>query len=221
MNIYTSKNYRKIYESNFGPIPKDENGRSYEIHHIDGNHTNNELSNLQCLTIQEHYNIHFNQSDWGACYLIARKMKLSPEELSSLSKKVNQQRIQTGEHQFCGDKNPQKQEHNRIKSSKKMKEQYETVWKNNTENKKMRSVWGKKGAEFMKSPEGRLLASSRTQSKNPNYDHTVFNFENTETNIQFTGTMYDFRTKFMLRQSSVSMVVAGKQKTVFGWKLFK
>jgi len=221
MNIYTSKNYRKIYESNFGPIPKDENGRSYEIHHIDGNHTNNELSNLQCLTIQEHYNIHFNQSDWGACYLIARKMKLSPEELSSLSKKVNQQRIQTGEHQFCGDKNPQKQEHNRIKSSKKMKEQYETVWKNNPENKKMRSVWGKKGAEFMKSPEGRLLASSRTQSKNPNYDHTVFNFENTETNIQFTGTMYDFRTKFMLRQSSVSMVVAGKQKTVFGWKLFK
>jgi hypothetical protein len=102
-----------------------------------------------------------------------------------------------------------------------MKEQYETVWKNNPENKKMRSVWGKKGAEFMKSPEGRLLASSRTQSKNPNYDHTVFNFENTETNIQFTGTMYDFRTKFMLRQSSVSMVVAGKQKTVFGWKLFK
>lgn len=221
MNIYTGKNYRKIYESNFGPILKDENGRSYEIHHIDGNHTNNELSNLQCINIQEHYNIHFNQADWGACYLIARKMKISPEELSSLSKKVNQQRIQSGEHQFCGDKNPQKQEHNRIKSSKKMREQYETVWKNNPENKKMRSVWGKKGAEFMKSSEGRLLASSRTQSKNPNYDHTVFNFENTETNIQFTGTMYDFRTKFMLRQSSVSMVVAGKRKTVSGWKLFK
>jgi hypothetical protein len=219
MSIYTGNNYRKIYESHFGPIPKDDQERSYEIHHIDGNRKNNDPSNLQCLTIQEHYNIHFNQSDWGACYLIARKMKLSPEELSTLSKKVNQQRIQTGEHQFCGDKNPQKQEHNRIKSSKKMKAQYETVWKNNPENKKMRSLWGKKGSEFMKSTEGRLLASSKTQSKNPNYDHTILTFEHTETNTQFTGTMYDFRTKFMLRQSSVSMVVAGKRQKVSGWKL--
>ena len=219
MSIYTGNNYRKIYESNFGPIPKDDQGRSYEIHHIDGNRKNNEPSNLQCLTIQEHYNIHFNQSDWGACYLIARKMKLSPDELSSLSKKVNQQRIQTGEHQFCGDKNPQKQEHNRMKASKKMKTQYETVWKNNPENKKMRSVWGKKGAEFMKSAEGKALAASKTQSKNPNYDHTIFTFEHTETSTRFTGTMYDFRTKFMLRQSSVSMVVAGKRQTVSGWKL--
>ena len=219
MSIYTGNNYRKIYESKFGPIPKDDQGRSYEIHHIDGDRQNNDISNLQCLTIQEHYNIHFNQSDWGACYLIARKMKLSPVEMSSLSKKVNQQRIQSGEHQFCGDKNPQKQEHNRIKSSKKMKEQYETVWKNDPENKKMRSVWGKKGAEFMKSAEGRMLASSKTQSKNPNYNRTIFTFEHTETHTQFTGTMYDFRTKFMLRQSSVSMVVAGKQQTVCGWKL--
>lgn len=219
MSIYTGNNYRKIYESSFGPIPKDEHGRSYEIHHIDGNRQNNDISNLQCLTIQEHYNIHFNQSDWGACYLIARKMKLSPEELSSLSKKVNQRRIQSGEHQFCGDKNPQKQEHNRIKSSKKMKEQYETVWKNDPENKKMRSMWGKKGAEFMKSDEGRMLASSKTQSKNPNYNYEILTFEHIETNTQFTGTMYDFRTKFMLRQSSVSLVVAGKRQTVSGWKL--
>ena len=83
----------------------------------------------------------------------------------------------------------------------------------------MRSVWGKKGAEFMKSVEGRALASSKTQSKNPNYDHTILTFEHTETSTRFTGTMHDFRTKFMLRQSSVSMVVAGKRQTVSGWKL--
>ena len=32
--------HRKIYQEKFGPIPKDEKGRSYEIHHIDGNHKN-------------------------------------------------------------------------------------------------------------------------------------------------------------------------------------
>lgn len=40
--------YRKIYENHFGPIPKDKDGRSYEIHHIDGNRKNNEISNLKC-----------------------------------------------------------------------------------------------------------------------------------------------------------------------------
>lgn len=50
--------YRKIYESHYGPIPIDETGRTYEIHHIDGNSENNDISNLKCVSIQEHYNIH-------------------------------------------------------------------------------------------------------------------------------------------------------------------
>lgn len=54
-------NYRKIWEDNFGPIPKDENGRSYEIHHKDGNTENNDLSNLMCVSIKEHYDIHYKQ----------------------------------------------------------------------------------------------------------------------------------------------------------------
>ena len=59
-------NYRKIYESHFGPIPKEKNGRSYDIHHIDGNHSNNSPENLRAVTIQEHYNIHYEQEDWYA-----------------------------------------------------------------------------------------------------------------------------------------------------------
>jgi hypothetical protein len=39
MCIYcTTNNYRKIYENHNGIIPKDSDGRTYEIHHIDGNH---------------------------------------------------------------------------------------------------------------------------------------------------------------------------------------
>jgi len=51
--------YRTIYEQYFGKIPKDSQGRSYEIHHLDGNHENNDISNLRCVSIQEHYDIHY------------------------------------------------------------------------------------------------------------------------------------------------------------------
>lgn len=63
--------YRKIWENANGAIPKDELGRSYEIHHIDGNRENNDLNNLMCVSIEEHYQIHYEQKDYTACNLIA------------------------------------------------------------------------------------------------------------------------------------------------------
>jgi hypothetical protein len=54
-------NYRKIWESHHGPIPKDENGRTYDIHHIDGNRKNNHINNLLCVTLEDHYKIHLKQ----------------------------------------------------------------------------------------------------------------------------------------------------------------
>ena len=107
--MYNSTNmrksdYRKIYEAHHGPIPKDADGRSLEIHHIDNNHKNNTVSNLKPVTIQEHYDIHKAQGDWGACFLIAQRMELSPEELSELASKTvtitNQKRIEAGTHNF-------------------------------------------------------------------------------------------------------------------------
>lgn len=77
-------NYRKIWEENFGEIPKDDEGRSYEIHHKDGNRENNNINNLSCLSIQEHYNIHYKQGDYGACVMIAKRMSLPPEHLSNI-----------------------------------------------------------------------------------------------------------------------------------------
>lgn len=66
--------YRKLYESVFGEIPKDNLGRSYEIHHIDGNHSNNSIENLMCVSIEEHYIIHLTQGDFDAANLIAERM---------------------------------------------------------------------------------------------------------------------------------------------------
>ena len=66
MTIYVKRiNYRKIYETYNGPIPIDEEGRKYDIHHIDGDYTNNDPTNLKAVTIQEHYDIHWEQ---GAVY---------------------------------------------------------------------------------------------------------------------------------------------------------
>lgn len=110
MNIYknrtSAKVYRKIYEENFGPIPKEPNGRSYEIHHIDGNHSNNDPSNLIAVTIQQHYNIHFLQGDYRACAIIAGKMGCSPEEISQLASLAAKKRVSNGTHPWLGSKNP-------------------------------------------------------------------------------------------------------------------
>lgn len=68
-----SMKYRKIWEKANGKIPVDEKGRSYEIHHIDGNRNNNSLENLQCLSIEEHYKIHLEKGDYAAANLIAER----------------------------------------------------------------------------------------------------------------------------------------------------
>lgn len=102
MSIYKSHriNYRKIYEQHYGSIPKDPNGRTYDIHHIDGNRENNHPSNLVALSIQEHYNIHMDQEDYGAAQLLAIKMEKSPELISELAKKGNVKRVSEGTHHF-------------------------------------------------------------------------------------------------------------------------
>jgi hypothetical protein len=81
-------NYRRIWIDYYGEIPKDDQGRSYEIHHIDGNRNNNSIENLTCISIEEHYAIHFNQGDYYACAAIKRRLELTEEDRKMLSEKV-------------------------------------------------------------------------------------------------------------------------------------
>ena len=99
---YNSSIHRRLYIKNHGSIPIDENGRFYEIHHIDGNHNNNNINNLQLVTIQEHYTIHYSQGDWAACLVMSKRMRITPEEKSLLASKHTQQRIANGTHPFLG-----------------------------------------------------------------------------------------------------------------------
>jgi hypothetical protein len=92
--------YRKIYEKHYGIIPKETDGRSYEIHHIDGNHSNNSPENLTAVTLQEHYDIHKRQGDHGACFLLSQKLRLTPREISEHSREINRKRVDAGTHNF-------------------------------------------------------------------------------------------------------------------------
>ena len=94
--------YRHIYKGYYGSIPVDEEGRSFEIHHIDGNHNNDDISNLKCLSIQDHYDIHYSQGDWYACRMLALRMNITPEEKSRLASSDNQKRIENGTHNLLG-----------------------------------------------------------------------------------------------------------------------
>jgi hypothetical protein len=104
MSIYKERThhtiYRKIYEEHFGPIPKEENGRTYDIHHIDGDHTNNTPSNLRAVTLQEHYDIHYSQGDWYACWKLSGKLQKSPMEISHLARLEANRRVANGTHHF-------------------------------------------------------------------------------------------------------------------------
>ena len=102
----SNRHYRKIYENHYGPIPKDSDGRSYDIHHIDGNHNNNDPSNLKAVTLLEHYNIHYDQEDWGACLLLKKRLKISVSDQSNLQSKLGQlnsrDQVAKGTHPWLG-----------------------------------------------------------------------------------------------------------------------
>lgn len=102
------RHYRAIWEEHFGEIPKDIEGRTYEIHHINGNNTDNRIENLKCLSLQEHYNIHFQQKDYAACLRMTSRMKVSVEEKCRLASESNKKRLQEKNHPFIDPENRKK-----------------------------------------------------------------------------------------------------------------
>jgi hypothetical protein len=85
--------YRKVWEMHYGKIPKGIGGRSLEVHHINGDHSDNRIENLKLVTIKEHYDIHYSQGDYAACHLIAKRMCSDPKELSAIVSGLNKKRI--------------------------------------------------------------------------------------------------------------------------------
>ena len=80
------KVYRRIWEKAYGPIPVDEDGRSFEIHHINKDHNDNRLENLACVSIQEHFSIHLKQGDFAAAAAILKRMGVAHQVQADLNK---------------------------------------------------------------------------------------------------------------------------------------
>jgi len=76
------KNYRKTYEQFYqcSLLP------GIDIHHIDGDHSNNNPANLKAVTLEEHYEIHRSQKEYYAAYLIGRRMKIKPEDWEQMAR---------------------------------------------------------------------------------------------------------------------------------------
>jgi hypothetical protein len=56
-----------------------------DIHHINGNHKNNNIDNLQAVSLLEHYNIHKQQNDYYACFMISQRMKIKPDDWKQMA----------------------------------------------------------------------------------------------------------------------------------------
>lgn len=88
--------YRKIYEEYYqcSLLP------GVEIHHIDGDHTNDDPLNLQAVSLQEHYDIHYLQGDYNAARLIGSRIGINLSIYHSLfvqnGKKVALQNMENG-----------------------------------------------------------------------------------------------------------------------------
>ena len=138
-------NYRKIWTNHYGEIPKDENNRSYEIHHIDGNRENNQLENLQCVSPKRHLEIHLEQGNYFAAKMIADRLGYPIREymlMPEASREVLRKRM-TGEGNpmknpdtaakvsaaLKGRKKPPEVEAKRLKSREGFKHSEETLLK--------------------------------------------------------------------------------------------
>jgi len=205
MTIYSktrtsSYSYRKIYEQHYGKIPIDDTGRTYEIHHIDGDTENNDPSNLVALTIEDHFAIHKSQGDSKACLAIAARMEISAEEKKHLASLAN-----------SGDKNPS----------------YGSKWWNNgvievrTRRKPKGDEWvsGRFGIGSKINSTKTINGTHPSGSKNGRYDHRIHTFINTVTHEVVVSTQYDFRISRNMRRRSVNKLVDGSLATYDGWIL--
>jgi hypothetical protein len=201
--------HRKIYEKHFGPIPKDSNNRSYEIHHKDGNPYNNDPTNLIALTIKDHYQIHYSQGDYYAALLIASKMKMSPEIISELARQSNLKRLEDGNHPFLHQKGDAHPVHKKIADGS-------------------HNFFYQKGDSHpvhKKIADGSHHWLGQTGELHFRYDRRIHKFEHSDGSI-FIGTQLEFKKQHpRIASGGLSKMISGEPRangkfirSMLGWK---
>jgi|SRR6056300_51668 len=172
-------NYRKLWIKHNGPIPVDEHGRSYEIHHIDGNRENNDIENLQCLSAEDHYKLHYEKQEFYAAHLIAQR--ISKELVKHTKLEVSPETREKLRQSKLGDKNPMKNPEVRKKVSEALKGRKKSP---EAEAKRLKSREGFKHSEAtknkMRKPKARsvcpycALEGGNSQMKRWHFDNCKF-----------------------------------------------
>jgi hypothetical protein len=206
--------HRKIYENHIGSIPKDENNRTYDIHHIDGNHSNNDINNLIAVTIQEHFDIHKTQGNYGACLALAKRMKLTPEERSEMARKQQLERSKNGTHHFTS-------EHAKnLADKRKASGEFQLV-STQTQLRKVKNgthPFLAKNRNFNNwAPTMHLKGV--TGLNHPKSDRKIYSLENILTGEIETGTRKELMLKTQLNDDAISKLLREKQKRRGNWKL--
>ena len=219
MCIYcTTTNYRKIYENHIGTIPREATGRTYEIHHIDGNHTNNDPTNLTAVTLQEHYDIHYAQGDYPACMIMKlQRMNYTSDEISILSIKNNLKRVENKTHHFLTRADGSSVTGDRVKDGTNPwlgGEQQKIMNKKRVENGTHHYLGGKLVKEKIENGTHNFLGKS-----NPNYNSTIYNFENINTGEKVSMTQHEFIKKNSVNKTGISLLCSGKRKSHKNWKI--
>lgn len=226
----SSRVHIKIYKHYYGPIPKDADGRIYHVHHIDGNYLNNDPTNLIALSIHEHYEIHYWQGDWGACSKLAGQMKLSPEEISELTRKQQKQKINDGTFKGFGHGQQSPQFDKTVYCFENIKTSFRTHL--------LRSKFikqfdlNKNSVKDLINGKIKLLNSEwilitvnngKEMRSNENYayahDSNIYSFKNKITGHIEISNRKDFIKKFNLNSGHVSGLISGKNMSVKGWIL--
>lgn len=222
--------YRKIYENHYGSIPKDENNRTFDIHHIDGNRNNNIPENLIALSVKDHYDLHYSKGEYGSAWLIARKLRLTPEQLSEISRLNAKQQIKNGTNKFAGESGSilSKAVQRRLidsgnhilLSGKVQKEYHQTALKNGTHHSQVKWICGNCGLNGKsKSNYKRHLKICLSEVNNLG---KIYCWENIKTGEKIMVNGHDFIKKFNIKSpESVYRLIRGISiaKSVAGWKI--
>lgn len=88
--------YRQIYERTYkcSLLP------GIEIHHIDGDSSNNDPRNLLAVTIEEHLQIHTSQKDWGAVQAILMRLENRNADIAEAARKKQRELVEANKHNF-------------------------------------------------------------------------------------------------------------------------
>lgn len=211
--------HRKIYENHIGPIPKDSFGRTFDIHHLDGNHANNDPENLKAVSIQEHYDIHYMQKDYGACIALAKRMKISPADRAELARNQQLKRAAEGTHHFLGG------ELQRINSIKQIEEGTHNFTSELQHRRVAEGTHPFSGGELQRRTQQRMLSEGthplkgKTGLGHPKSDKKVYKLRNLITGKVCVGTRGELKKASELSDDAISKLVRGKTKTWLNWEL--